>query len=240
MYNEEHGVTFGTYHTWRDWHLIPASRPVIAPPKERTSYVTVEGMDGAWDLSQAVTGRPVFDDREGNLDFYVENDYWDWNTAYTTILNALGGRRMTVILDDDPSHFYRGACWVDKWKSDKGHSTISIKYKLYPYKREKFSSVEPWEWDTFNFDLDIIRQYKDIQVNGSYYLTVPGMKEANRATVTVTNGTMTVMVTTPGILVTYATLQNGGSLEVVVENQDYTFAFTGTGTVTVDYRGGML
>ena len=105
MYNEEHGVTIGRYHSWKHWHLIPTSRPVINPPTERTNLVTVAGMDGSWDLSQAVAQRPVYNDREGTLEFYVENDYWDWNTAYTTIQNALCGKRHMVILDDDRSHF---------------------------------------------------------------------------------------------------------------------------------------
>lgn len=240
MYDGAHGVTFGTYHTWNDWHLIPASRPVISPPAERTSYITVPGMDGAWDYSQAGTGRAVFDDREGSLEFYVENGYWDWNTAYTTIANALGGRRMTVILDDDASHFYRGACWVNKWKSDKGHSTISISYKLYPYKKERFSSLEPWEWDTFNFDLDIVREYKDLTVSGSMGLVVPGTKEANRAVVTAVSGSVTVTVTSGSVQVVSVTLQNGGSYELLVENKEYTFTFSGEGVVSVEYRGGML
>lgn len=31
--------------TWDDWKLIPSSRPVIAPPIERTKFVTVPGRD---------------------------------------------------------------------------------------------------------------------------------------------------------------------------------------------------
>lgn len=240
MYDGEHGVTFGTYHSWKDWHLVPASRPVIDPPAERTNYVTVPGMDGAWDYSQAGVGRATFDDREGSLEFYVENGYWDWNTAYTIILNALGGRRMTVVLDDDASHYYRGACWVNRWKSDKGHSSIVINYKLYPYKKEKFSSIEPWEWDTFNFEQDIVREYGDLAVNGSYTLTVPGTKEANRALVTAKSGSLEVNISCNGAKVTSAVIQNGGSLEVLVENKEYIFTFSGTGVASVEYRGGLL
>ena len=240
MYNEEHGVTFGEYHSWKDWHLIPASRPVIAAPKERTNYVTVPGMDGAWDFSQTVAGRPVYDDREGILEFYVDNYHWDWNTAYTTILNALGGRRMIVILDDDASHFYRGACWVDQWKSSKGNSTIVIKYRLQPFKKERFSSLEPWEWDPFNFDMDVIREYGPTAVSGSYAFELPGTKQGNRATVTVTTGELKLVVTQGSATVYTGTLSNGGCAEIKIENKTYKFTFTGTGTVQVDYRGGML
>ncbi len=40
--------------TWDDWKLIPSSRPVIAPPIERTKFVTVPGRDGALDYSRTL------------------------------------------------------------------------------------------------------------------------------------------------------------------------------------------
>ena len=52
-----YGVTLGGKHTYRDWGLLPKTRPTIAPPKVRTNYVDVPGLDGALDLSEALTGR---------------------------------------------------------------------------------------------------------------------------------------------------------------------------------------
>lgn len=57
MYNEEHGVTIGHYHSWKHWHLIPVSRPVINPPTERTNLVTVAGMDGSSDRARREPGK---------------------------------------------------------------------------------------------------------------------------------------------------------------------------------------
>lgn len=74
MYNEEHGVTIGHYHSWKHWHLIPVSRPVINPPTERTNLVTVAGMDGSWDLSQAVAQRR-----------YTMTGRVRWNSTWKTI-----------------------------------------------------------------------------------------------------------------------------------------------------------
>ena len=242
MYNEEHGVTIGHYHSWKHWHLVPVSRPVINPPTERTNLVTVAGMDGSWDLSQAVAQRPVYNDREGTLEFYVENDYW--NTAYTTIQNALGGKRHMVILDDDRSHFYYGAVWVDKWKSDKGHSTIALKYRLNPYKKERYSSVEPWLWDNFNFDMDIIREYENCYVNGTRQLEVPGTDQVNRAEISILRGELTVTVYryvgSSGSKVYSATLTAPQKTVIKVDNSRYVFQFTGTGYYTIEYRGGLL
>lgn len=84
------------------------------------------------DYSQTLSGRPVFDDRTGSIEFYVENDYWDWETAYVTICETLQGKRVQLALEDNPAHYYEGLLYVDKWTSDKGHSKINLKYDLHP------------------------------------------------------------------------------------------------------------
>lgn len=119
-------------NTWSDWHLIPSSRPVIAAAMERTKFVTVGGRSGVLDYSQTLSGRPVFDDRTGSIEFYVENDYWEWETAYATICETLQGKRVQLALEDNPAHYYEGLLYVDKWTSDKGHSKINLKYDLHP------------------------------------------------------------------------------------------------------------
>lgn len=120
--------------TWDDWKLIPSSRPVIAPPIERTKFVTVPGRDGALDYSRTPANRPTYDDRTGKIEFYLENDYagWDWETAYTTICETLKGQRVRFALEDNPSHYYSGLLWVNQFKSDKGHSKITLEYNLHP------------------------------------------------------------------------------------------------------------
>ncbi len=120
--------------TWDDWKLIPSSRPVIAPPIERTKFVTVPGRDGSLDYSKTPANKPVFDNRTGKIEFYLENDYegWDWETAYTTICETLKGQRVRFALEDNPSHYYAGLLFVNQYKSDKGHSKITLEYNVHP------------------------------------------------------------------------------------------------------------
>ena len=120
--------------TWDDWRLIPSSRPVIAAPIERTKFVTVPGRDGALDYSRTPANKPVYDNRTGKIEFYLENDYvgWDWETAYTTICETLKGQRVRFALEDNPSHYYSGLLWVNQFKSDKGHSKITLEYNVHP------------------------------------------------------------------------------------------------------------
>ena len=106
--------------TWDDWKLIPSSRPAIAPPIERTKFVTVPGRDGALDYSRTPANRPTYDDRTGKIEFYLENDYagWDWETAYTTICETLKGQR--VRWRTIPAIIIRVSCGWTSSKATRG------------------------------------------------------------------------------------------------------------------------
>lgn len=156
-YDGAHSIKFGEYDSWKDWHLIPSSRPVVSPPSERTNLVTVPGRNGTVDLSWALTGKPVYDNRTGNFEFYVDQNQWNgWHTAYSKIMNALQGSRIRVVLSDDPSFYYEGICCVDEWTSDERTSKISIKYTFGPYKKRVAVTEEEWEWDPFDFENGVI------------------------------------------------------------------------------------
>ena len=52
-------------NTFDDWFLIPESRPTIANPSVRTSYIEVPGASGSIDATDWLSGFPLYDDREG-------------------------------------------------------------------------------------------------------------------------------------------------------------------------------
>lgn len=136
-----HSITFkdaladtGT-NTWDDWHLIPSTRPSIAVPKTSEKYIEVPGRHGALDLSGFLTGSPTFSTRTGTWEFYVDHDQWNsWAETYSTILWALHGKILKVILDDDPEWYYEGRFNVSNWQTNKDYSTITIGYTLDPFK----------------------------------------------------------------------------------------------------------
>lgn len=135
-----HSVTFGNKNCYDEWRLVPSSRPVINPPKLKVQYVDIPGADGSIDLTESLAGRPVFEDREGSLEFIVLNDFnvdnydYNWIDVYTSIMQYLHGQRMTLILEDEPDYYYEGRFTVNSWKSDQNNSTITIDYRLSPYK----------------------------------------------------------------------------------------------------------
>ena len=139
-----HSITIGEKNTWGHWHLYPESRPLVVPPKRKTNYVSVPGMNGTLDFSEVLTGYPTYEMREGSWTFYVENGYGEWQDRYTEIMNYLQqGKKYQVVLEDDPNYYYEGYLSVNQWQSVKDYSKIVIDYKMYPYKYWK-------EWTAYN------------------------------------------------------------------------------------------
>ena len=153
-----HSIAIGNKNTYDDWHLIPSSRPVILPPPIKTNYIDIPGRDGKLDYSEALLGRPTYENRTGSLEFIVENGYRDWAGLYTEIMQNLHGKRKNICLEDDPGYYYTGRLAVSDWESasDGTWSTITIDYELEPFKYDIGFAVYNWLWNPFNFDTGII------------------------------------------------------------------------------------
>ena len=161
-----HSVTFGDKNSWDDWRLVPASRPLFNPPAQKVTTLDIPGGDGVIDLSQSLTGYPVYQNRTGSIEFIVMNDFKPWHMAYSDIMDYLHGQKLRAVLEDDPEYFYEGRFTVNAWKSEKDWSRITIDYDVGPYKWSLLSSTDDWLWDPFNFQNGVIRPalFKNITV----------------------------------------------------------------------------
>lgn len=129
-------------HTYEDWGLIPASRPVVDLPEVKTSYVECDAMDGSGiDVSEALTGYPLYRHRKFSQEFYRQAKD-NWPGGFDRIFNWLHGRKIKMILDDDPSHYYTGRVQITSPKSDSYWSTITITAELDPFKYYVYSSID--------------------------------------------------------------------------------------------------
>ena len=179
-----HSITFGDKNTWDDWHIVPSSRPVFSPPPLKKKLLDIPGADGSVDLSESLTGYPVYENREGSFEFIVMNDYKEWYEVYSDIMDFLHGQTMRAILEDDKEYFYEGRFTVNEWRSDKDWSRIVIDYSVGPYKWHLNTSLDDWEWDPFNFHTGIImaKKFKDIPVTSSYSMHIFEKRLLGRAT----------------------------------------------------------
>lgn len=247
-----HSVIFGDKNTYDDWKIVPSSRPVINPPTQKTVILDIPGADGVLDISEALTGYPVFNNREGSLEFIVLNDYpsYRWEQVYSNIVTYLHGKQMRMILEDDPNYFYDGRFHVDNWSSQKDWSRITIKYSVGPYKWSTHTSIDTdWLWDPFNFETDFISAslFKDIEVSNvpkTLHLTY---KETGEATI------CPVFITTSSnVTVRYENHSNGNTItrqlpygssmqhDILIFGGDVDLTFTGSGTVSIEFRRGRL
>lgn len=152
-------------NTWESWGLVPESRPTLPAPSQKTKTSDIPNIDGDVDLSWSVTPYPVFSKREGSFKFIynpihqmIYNKYKPWIALYSEILEFLHGKKLRMVLEDDPGYYYEGRFWVDSWESnsDGTGSGITINYSVMPYKMAILSSLDQWLWDPFNFYSGVI------------------------------------------------------------------------------------
>ncbi len=232
-------VTFGDKHSYNDWGLILQSRPVISPPVPKTTYIDIPEADGKLDLTESLAGEIRFENRKITCVFNVIEARKRWSTIYSTILNYLQGQKLRVVFDEDPNHYYIGRWTVDDWDSDKKTSTLTITGDVDPFKHDLASSLEDWIWDTFNFETDYIREYADLEVNGTLEFTVYGSRKTEVPAFIVDSNGQGMQVTFKG---TTYNLQDGTNRIVNIEIKDgeNILTFIGNGTVSIDYQGGSL
>lgn len=125
--NEDTGI-----NTYDDWHIVPASRPLISPPAIKTEYLEVPGAMGALDYTGVLTGSVPLKDRTGTWNFYVLNGYEAWFLKYSDIMNKIQGKKFRIWLEDDPDHYYIGRLRLSSWQSVKDYSQIQITYQVDP------------------------------------------------------------------------------------------------------------
>lgn len=152
-----HSVTFGSMNSFSDWHLVPDSRPVIIMPEIKAVTVDVPGSNGILDLSESLTGYPVYSNRSGSIKFHVLNDIEPWQKLYARVAQYLHGKQRTLVLEDDPEYYYQGRMGIAWTSNNNGTwSDLEIKYDLEPYKYYYKTSVE-----------EDPEMYKDITVNNT-------------------------------------------------------------------------
>lgn len=148
--------TFRRVNTWKDFNMIPTSRPVFNTPELKTNYIEVPGRTGEIDLTSRLSGHPHYKNRTGTWEFLIPPTLSQWPTDYQRLVNRIHGFPKYIISDDDPYHYYYGRLTVDDWKNgnDGKGNTVTIGYNLEPYKIALYYYGDEQMWDPFNFYTD--------------------------------------------------------------------------------------
>lgn len=132
------GVSFDNKHSYRTWKLLMKSKPVISPPTPKTKLIQVPGTNTVIDLTEALTGEVKYEPRTIRCVFCVIGGRQKWADVYSAVLNEIHGKRMKIVMDDDPNYYYIGRVAVSQWDSDEASATIVVTADVEPYKRARY------------------------------------------------------------------------------------------------------
>lgn len=237
MTDDGYGVLINGKHTGKDYHLEWLAPFEITSPKPKRYTLEVPFADGKLDVTSFMTGDVKYENRTLKFKFDCDGDYVKWERISSRIKNELHGQMCPIIPDTRPDFVYYGVVTVNTEKESLEDSCdIEISVDADPYKYERYGSLEPWVWDTFCFDDGIIRNYKDLKVDGTMMLMIPGRRKK----------VVPVFICSDPMTLEYGgqayTLPVGRSkiLDLRLGTGEHFLTFTGTGTVSVDYRGASL
>lgn len=233
----------GTQSDSRDLELI-LTDVSISDPVARTYEVTVPGRDNALDLTEALGGT-YFERRTVTLSFASVN----WTTTRhwylaSSLRNLLDGRKMRVILSDDPAYYWLGRCHVDVQRPGAEASLVTVTVDADAHKYGTSSSYEPWLWSPFSFVNGVITKQEDVVLdNQTKSVTLP--KDPARLKPTIwlnvgASGDVSARVSTDS---EWHPLRSGKNTlpEIRMSDRANTVLYLrGTGRVGVEYRIGSL
>ena len=234
-----YSITINGKNTWDEWALMPVKEGKIefATPEVKYESVEIAGSDDALDMSEVLTGYPLYESRKGSLGFRFYDNGVPARSRFDQIKNFMHGRKVKIINEDQPEYYYEGRVMVGDFKPKQGNwGDFELSYILNAYKLEINSTAEDWLWDPFNFESGVIREYGNIEVNRTKVVTIIGSRKPTVPRITVSSA-MTLVFDD-----TVYELPTGRNVipQIVLMDKEYEFTFHGIGTVSIDMKAGSL
>lgn len=239
------GTKYDSKHSFNDFGLIRTVLPVISSPITKKHILSNPCANGDIDISNVPTGFPVYETRTITEVFIIPGDKKRWDELISALYQHFDGSEMWIELDSDPWYKWLGIPMIKNIdKSADTYLKVEIQSIVKPFKYEKYSSVEDWLWDDFNFETGIIRDYRNIDTDGGITFEIIGTKMP-------TSIEITVNAEEGGLYLKYYDTVQGKEYDIdLVENPDTSeiilyeginmLEFIGTGNISIDYRGGIL
>lgn len=228
-------VVFDDKRTHDDWDL-ELVRFEIGPPAPIIKKIEIPGRNGALDLTEWA-GQVIYEERQVKIILTGYGSYARQSLQTGSIAAYLQGAKRKMWLPSDPGYYYYGRFEIEVSKEDHYVHEYVISGKVDPFKYETVSSLEPWEWDSFSFETGIIREYASLTVDGSMTLLIPGTRMPVVPVIIAEGPDMEVSFNG-----SHYPLSSGENTiySILLKEGLNTLVFTGNGTVSVAYRGGVL
>lgn len=210
-------VYFGDKHSFDDWKLARIYKE-IQLPQPKISKIELDGADGDIDLSEVLCGEINFKNRVITFEFEMLDDYSNFYDRIREIANYLHGRKLKIILTDDPDYYYIGRCAIDEWSSDKRIGKIVIK-----------CDCEPWK---YSLEETVFTR----NINGTEIVEIIGKRQT----------VCPIIKTTSDMIITFEneeysiTTGECQILNIQIREGLNKFKISGNGTITIKYQEGEL
>ena len=133
------GITFGNYHSFNDLRLILTSKE-MGSPEIKVRKIDIEGADSAIDYTDFF-GEPKYSDVTHKFNFSTIVHQAEFLSLFSTVKNALHGKKMRIVLDDDPLFYYVGRLNVSSFTNEKNIGMVSVEADCEPYKYKLAKTV---------------------------------------------------------------------------------------------------
>lgn len=210
------GITFGEYHSYDDLNLILKSKEIGSPPVKEKK-IEVEGADGDLDLT-GFFGEVKYSNVRHKFNFSTLVAPSEFLTLFSKVKNAIHGRKMRIVLDDDPHFYYYGRLHVSNFTNEKNIGIISVECDCEPYK--------------LKLEQTVLRK----TVNGSEIVTLTNSRK--RAVPTITTTASMTLAFGGG-----SWTANAGTFripELELTEGENVITVTGSGTITFTWQEGEL
>ena len=117
------------------------SAPKVTSPQPKTHYVDIPGAHGQLDLTEMLTGKVQYKNRQIEMEFVTTAGREEWPAVYSAILNEVHGQLKEIRIDDDPLHIYTGRVTVGNPERSNGVVTLRMTAEVEPYKKTITGSV---------------------------------------------------------------------------------------------------
>lgn len=136
------GVSFDNKHSYVQWGLMLKTAPELAPPEPKTHYVDILGAHGMMDLTEALSGKVQYKNRQLKLEFISMAGREEWSAIYSDILAEVHGKVKEIRLDDDRTHTYKGRVTVGTPTWENECVTLPMTVECEPFKKAIDGSVK--------------------------------------------------------------------------------------------------
>lgn len=191
-------VQIDEFKTFDDWGLI-LKKKTITSATPKIEQVEVPARNGVIDMTYVVSDELKYSNRTITMNFILKDYVFEKVDAFVSMIqSAIQGKDVKIQFENDIEYFWQGRIKVTNTSNGKGVNPkveITMVADVFPFRFSEVSSMDEWEWDTFDFENDVVKNMKDILVAPSASFDFYADKYNTAPNIIVSETTGTVKVT---------------------------------------------